>query len=80
MFDLRLASALARINTVSNAVRQPSTLVQACPPVKTNSNKIVNPPLRRDWHVVADDLKEEHDPLRRTQLLQELADSIWFEA
>jgi hypothetical protein len=48
-------------------------------PVTTNSNKIVNPPPRRDWHVVADDLKEEHEPVRRTQLLQELADRIWFE-
>jgi hypothetical protein len=48
-------------------------------PVTTNSNKIVNPPPRRDWDVVADDLKEEHEPVRRTQLLQELADRIWFE-
>jgi hypothetical protein len=49
-------------------------------PLSTNSNnKIVTPPPRRDWHVVADDLKEEHDPVRRTQLLQELADRIWFD-
>lgn len=33
---------------------------------------------RRDWHVVADDLAQEHDRVKRTQLLQELLDSIWF--
>jgi len=33
---------------------------------------------RRDWHVVADDLEDEHDLVRRAQLLQELLDSLRF--
>jgi len=32
----------------------------------------------RDWHVVADDLAQVRDQVRRTQLLQELLDSLWF--
>jgi hypothetical protein len=33
---------------------------------------------RRDWHVVVDNLKNDHDPVRRHQLQQELLDSLWF--
>lgn len=33
---------------------------------------------RRDWHVVAANLEPERDRVKRTQLLQELVDSIWL--
>lgn len=33
---------------------------------------------RREWPVVANDLEQENDRGRRTLLLQELLDSIWF--
>ena len=46
---------------------------------RTESEETANSSLpRRDWHVVADDLKNEHDPVRRPLLLQELLESLRF--
>ena len=42
-----------------------------------NFGETVNSPSERNRQVIADDLAQECDHVRRTQLLQELADYIW---
>lgn len=47
-------------------------------PMSPNSENPVNSSCERNRQTIADDLAQECDHVRRTQLLQELADYIWI--
>lgn len=43
-----------------------------------DSERAANSPSERNRQAIADDLAQERDPVRRSQLLQELADYLWI--